>query len=52
MDRTVLLRREGTMSGYGVIDIMKNAETRDGFIELESSAIDRIRYPIRTKRIY
>ena len=51
MDRTVLLRNEGTMSGYGVINIMKNAKLRDGFLELEPSAIDRIRYPIRSKRI-
>lgn len=45
-DRTVMLRYSDTMSGYGVIDIMKAAKLRDGF--LEPSEINRIRYPIQS----
>ena len=49
-DRTVLLRNVGTMSGDGVIDIMKANRLESG--DLEPSQINRIRYPIVRSRPY
>ena len=49
-DRTVLLRFVGTMSGDGVIDIMKAKRLKSG--DLEPSQINRIRYSNVRSRPY